>query len=140
MADTKISALAAVTAALVADELPVNEAGTSKKMTVQQVLTLFLASSIFDSNHIVLAGTQELTLVGTTKTYLAGVGAADSVVLGTPKSPTTSFTVPNNYFLDQMFRLALAGTVRATVEGTADLILTDDFNTRSRLVLAGRGG
>lgn len=40
MADTKISALPAATAALGADELPINEAGTSKKLTVVQIAAL----------------------------------------------------------------------------------------------------
>lgn len=39
MADTKISALTAATAALGADELPINEAGTTKKLTVAQIGT-----------------------------------------------------------------------------------------------------
>jgi len=41
MADTKISALTAAGSALSADELPVNEAGTSKKVTLTQVAALF---------------------------------------------------------------------------------------------------
>lgn len=40
MADTKISALAAVAAAALANELAVNEAGTSKKLTVSQLADL----------------------------------------------------------------------------------------------------
>lgn len=40
MPDTKISALAAVAAALVTQELAVNEAGTSKKVTIAQIKTL----------------------------------------------------------------------------------------------------
>lgn len=40
MPDTKISALVAVTAAATANEFAVNEAGTSKKVTVQQILDL----------------------------------------------------------------------------------------------------
>ena len=40
MADTKISALTAAGSALLTDEFPVNEAGTSKKVTIQQVRTL----------------------------------------------------------------------------------------------------
>lgn len=39
MADTKISALSAVSAAAGAMEIPVNDAGTTKKMTVTQLLT-----------------------------------------------------------------------------------------------------
>lgn len=37
MADTKISALTAATAAAAANELPINEAGASKKLTIAQV-------------------------------------------------------------------------------------------------------
>lgn len=40
MADTKISALTAASAALLADELPANEAGTSKKVTLAQIQAL----------------------------------------------------------------------------------------------------
>lgn len=40
MADTKISALAAVSAAATTNELAVNEAGTSKKVTLAQIETL----------------------------------------------------------------------------------------------------
>lgn len=40
MADSKVSALTAASAALAADEFPVNEAGTSKKVTVTQLVTL----------------------------------------------------------------------------------------------------
>lgn len=42
MADTKISALTAVTTPALTDELPVNQGGTSKKMTLQQISDLFL--------------------------------------------------------------------------------------------------
>lgn len=58
-----------------------------------------------------------------------------TAVVGTPKVPS-SFTLPTNYFLDQMFRLTLTGTNRATLQGNADLILNDDFKTRSRIVLS----
>jgi len=45
MADTKISALPAATAAAGADELAINEAGTSKKLTVDQV-ALYLQNNL----------------------------------------------------------------------------------------------
>jgi hypothetical protein len=44
VADTKISALTAASVALVADEFAVNEAGTSKKLTLTQIITLLQAS------------------------------------------------------------------------------------------------
>lgn len=40
MTDTKISALSAVAAALLAQEIPVNDAGTTKKLTLAQIETL----------------------------------------------------------------------------------------------------
>lgn len=40
MADTKISALTAVATAATTNEFPVNEAGTSKKVTIAQLVTL----------------------------------------------------------------------------------------------------
>lgn len=40
MADTKISALTAAAAAAGANEIPINEAGTTKKLTVQQIADL----------------------------------------------------------------------------------------------------
>jgi hypothetical protein len=44
VADTKISALTAASVALAADEFAVNEAGTSKKLTLTQIITLLQAS------------------------------------------------------------------------------------------------
>jgi hypothetical protein len=40
VADSKVSALTAAASALAADEFPVNEAGTSKKVTITQLVTL----------------------------------------------------------------------------------------------------
>lgn len=45
MADTKVSALTAASAAAGANELPINEAGTSKKLTVQQIADFVQAST-----------------------------------------------------------------------------------------------
>ncbi len=49
MSDTKISALPAASAALGADELPINEAGASKKLTVAQIQALILAAVTGDT-------------------------------------------------------------------------------------------
>lgn len=45
MADTKVSALTAVSAAALTNEFPVNESGTSKKATLTQVKTLMQAAN-----------------------------------------------------------------------------------------------
>lgn len=59
MADTKISALTAAAAAALANELPINEAGTSKKLTVQQILDatgiLASAGALADADEVPVA-------------------------------------------------------------------------------------
>lgn len=47
MADTKISALTAAGAAAAANEIPINEAGTSKKVTAAQLKTLITTAPAF---------------------------------------------------------------------------------------------
>jgi len=58
MADTKISALTAATAAALANEFAINEAGTSKKLTLQQVLdgadVLANAAALADANKLMV--------------------------------------------------------------------------------------
>jgi hypothetical protein len=67
MADTKISALAAATTALGADEFPVNEAGTSKKVTLTQAQTLFQLSNYSVASQAPTAAT---------RTYITGSAIA----------------------------------------------------------------
>lgn len=79
MADTKTSALTAATAALAADEIPINEAGTSKKLTVTQLGALMPVLGVYAPGsftiptggfgHMVkrltLTSTQRATIQGT---------------------------------------------------------------------------
>lgn len=82
MADTKISALTAASVAAVANELAINEAGVSKKITVGQLQTLIsqagasYATGSFTAatgtfalmvNHLTLTSTQRVTLAGTAR-------------------------------------------------------------------------
>jgi hypothetical protein len=76
MADTKISALTAAAAALLADELPVNEAGTTKKLTLTQVKTLLQTLGMprvtrLDSQHQ-LASTTGTEVTDLSQTLEAG--------------------------------------------------------------------
>lgn len=68
MADTKISALTAASAALGADEIPVNEAGTTKKLTVAQLAAYPGNGGIYNAN--VPASAQSVS--GNAQTYLTG--------------------------------------------------------------------
>lgn len=57
MADTKISALTAASVALGADEIPVNEAGTSKKATLTQVQALIQVCNYSVASQTITAAT-----------------------------------------------------------------------------------
>lgn len=80
MADTKVSALPAAAAALAAMEFPVNDAGTSRKLTVSLLRDwLFANTDAFApgsftlptgyfrdiTDHLTLTGSQVATLQGT---------------------------------------------------------------------------
>jgi len=77
MADTKISALTAASAALGADELAVNEAGTSKKVTLTQVKafvnpdTIAVVGSNQANSTVTPAACTDLALTVGAGTYLA---------------------------------------------------------------------
>ena len=152
MADTKVSALPAVTVPATTDEFPVNQGGTSKKVTLAQIqdanrageydlAAVVIANEEFllQYNRVRVSGTNRLTLAGTAEVVLSAFSSLDNVYMGQPRVPTTSWTVPQDWYWDLIARIALAGNVRGTLQGTGALILTDDFGTRSRIVLAGRG-
>jgi len=92
MADTKISALTAATAAALANEHAINEAGTSKKVTQQQmhdsVTLLSAASSIAAANSTLLIQSdvaKEMTLTQLV-TYLQTLGMPRVLKLGSQHS------------------------------------------------------
>ena len=65
MADQKISDLTAVAAALAAQEIPVNDAGQTKKLTVAQIETLFdvIKNTIIDAKGDLIIGSADDTAV-----------------------------------------------------------------------------
>lgn len=81
MADTKISGLTAVTVPAETDELAVNQSGTSKKMTLNQVSSFTLTNGDVDPGsfatptgsfalmvqHLILTSTERTTLQGTAR-------------------------------------------------------------------------
>jgi hypothetical protein len=96
---------------------------------------------LWQATRLVLDSTSRLGLEGTARVIVEDAGGiANPVILGTPKRPTVSFTVPTDYCLFLTCgRLVLDNAMRVTLQGTADLILSDLFGTRSRIVLAGNG-
>ena len=69
MADTKISALSAATVAAVANELAINEAGVSKKISVTQLVTLLQTLGM---PRVKLLGSQH-SISSTTATKVTGL-------------------------------------------------------------------
>lgn len=81
MADTKISNLAAAAAALGTQEVPVNDAGGSKKVTVAQIAAYVLTAGLYAPGsfsiptggfalmvaRLTLTSSQRATLVGTAR-------------------------------------------------------------------------
>lgn len=94
---------------------------------------------LLQDRHLYLTGAERLSAAGTAEVLLTDLGNTASVVMGAPKCPSLSFTVLTDWFFDVIRRLSLTSQIRATLQGNADLILTDDFGTRSRIVLAGMG-
>lgn len=103
-------------------------------------ITIATERFLLHYTRLKLASTERLAMEGTARIVVDDFSTAtDTLYLGSPKTPSRSFTVPTEYFHYQYQRLRLVDPMRATLEGTADLVLTDDFKTRSRLVLAGQG-
>lgn len=89
--------------------------------------------------QVVLVSTDKMPLSGTTTLLISDFGkpTANGTVVGKPKAPTP-FVVPSDYYYDIRGRLSLAGqTMRGTLQGTASLIIDDDFTARSRVTLSG---
>ena len=96
MADAKISALPAVTTVSVASEFALNEAGTTKKMTLQQLLNT--DPQILTASGAVVAGTAFLELDHDSVVIAATIAATLGVhrrlsVKNTSDSGTAAHTV-----------------------------------------------
>lgn len=80
MADTSISNLTAVTAALFAQEIPTNDSGTTRKLTFTQLNALFQPG---DSEVSPGTSTTSATLVDTTISIPLGIGVYSLLGAGT---------------------------------------------------------
>lgn len=89
---------------------------------------------------LVLSGAERITLAGTAQMILTDMGRKPTpLILGIPKCIGSSFTIPNNYIHDMIGTLTLSSGMTGTLAGNATLVLTDDFKSRSRITLTGRG-
>ena len=103
MADTKVSALTAAASAALTNELPINEAGTSKKITLTQAKTLFQeangmprVTTVTGSDHSVtgVTGTEVTTL---SQTLEAGTYTFQYTLLTQSATATTGVGLGVNF-------------------------------------------
>lgn len=145
MGDTKISDLPAVTIPAGTDEFAVNQLGVDKKIDASQVIitggrdlgSVIVATERFvlQFEQLTIASTDTVTLEGTAQILLTDYDTKDTFIIGVPKGG--SFTVPDNYFADMPGQIRLGSSDVATLLGTAEMLLTDDFGTRSSINLVG---
>lgn len=123
MADTKISALTAASAALGTQEIPVNEGGTSKKLTVTQIKTF--ANPAEFSTAVAIVTTSEST-TSTGFTDLTTPGPAVTVTVGASGKVKVTLSCqfdPSSSYMRMAVALSGANTVAAPA-GNAILIAT----------------
>ncbi len=131
MADTKISALPAATVAAVANELAANEAGASKKVTLQQVMNLLgVSKAQLAADHVslIVLGTacamNVALAIGThVFTYYILAQSATSTV-----GPTFGVNFTGTAAVRKMV-LRYAGTGTAASTGVADDVVAAPLAT-----------
>jgi hypothetical protein len=89
-------------------------------------------------NRMTIADTSRLVLPDQTQLIVTDNNATvDHVLVGVPRTPRINQIVPTGYDHDVLGTLKLEGTRRMSVLGTGQLVLSDDFKSRQRIVLAG---
>lgn len=102
-------------------------------------LSMLTGQFLFQYRRLTLSGTNRLSMAGTAELVISDFGMYGDLYVGAPKD-NVSYRVRNDTFFDVWYRLRLSNQQRVTLDGTADLIITDDFASRARLVLSGFGG
>jgi hypothetical protein len=113
-------------------------------------VTIATESFVVHRDHLKLSSTGRLTQQGTSRFYLRDVGEnaygvqgeiapVGNIILGVPKTPALSFTIPTEYQHQILGRLGLAVATRANLVGTADLYIENDAPRGGRIVISGRG-
>jgi hypothetical protein len=137
MADTKISALSAAAAAAVANELAINEAGTSKKISITQLVTLLQTLGMprvkkLTSNHTLASATGtevtdlSMTLEAGTYTFDYYLIEQSSVITVAPLfnfNFTGTVTVANWWFQYADLSATLLAAIGTTAHDTSTATL-----------------
>lgn len=97
------------------------------------------AQFLLQYKRLTLSGAERLTVPGTSNALLLDLGTTGARVVGFPKTLDGPFTIPHENFFEQRKRISLCCAARGTLLGTANLIIGDDFGSRSRIALAGVG-
>lgn len=100
--------------------------------------SLITGQFMFQYQRLALSGTNRFIAPGTSQTYVGNFGAFGALYVGTPRG-NVSFNVASNFNHNVQNTLLLSSYNRVTLEGTANVYVEDNFTSRSRVVLAGRG-
>lgn len=93
-------------------------------------------------NDLAITGTDDVSLIGTAELFIFGWTDSQTYnIVGRPRRfVDVPFRVPNDYeFIVSTGSLVLEGIADGIVEGSGELILSDDFGTRSDIVMTGVG-
>lgn len=123
MADTKVSALTAVASASVGQEIPVNDAGVSKKVTVQQMMdTIGCYKAALAADHAISATAATEVALGAVG-LVAGTYAYQYSILAQSATTTVSPMFGINFTgtaATRAIKLRYSGTGTAAITGVAD--------------------
>ena len=151
MADVKISALTAASAAAMANEIEINEAGSTKKLTVAQIATLFgydvAFVAGFDSSMVkenIAVATYGEMVMARAGSFVGEAGYIDTVATGAAaivdilKNGTTIYTTKPQFAISTA--TLTAGTLKT--DGTEDFVSGDRITfkvTQIGSTIAGQG-
>lgn len=151
MADTKISALTAASAAAGANEIPINEAGTTKKITVDQIkdyLGLYLSrlgtqfscttnsetmTEVTNLSRALVSGTYQFTYHIVWKTN----DATNGIKLNVNYTGTSGIFVYNWRFVDVSATAATAAADQDNIQAASGV--TAGFSRRAKATTAAGG-
>jgi uncharacterized membrane protein YphA (DoxX/SURF4 family) len=135
MADAKISALPQDTLPTLADELAVNQAGTSKKVTIGSLGAVIGHVS----GRATLASTARMVLEATMRWIISDSEIGGPLTLGEPRTIGVPAVIPDGYDYDAQNRSIIAGAGRLAIRGQGRLSIDQIDFRRSRLTLTGVG-
>jgi hypothetical protein len=141
MADTKISALTAASAAAVANELAINEGGTSKKISITQLVTLLRTLGMprvsrLSSQHSISSTTGTI-MANLSQTLEAGTYVFQATLIVRSATTTVGPMIGVNFTGTAAVKSMIARWADATTVITAEVHAMDDEGIKGAGFISG---